>query len=477
MTQDAQQPTPRAAKRGNTKLRYFLQSSVFDYLLVLICSVTLMIAASFAFESAPSIRGNALVNAGIAVPMLAILFAGSWSKKALVPSAIGAVIYGAAVLIVCMVLTPADTPMFVDAGINDVAENYVVYGFVAIVVPVLVYLLSRRRIGVLVLFVAAVLTFTMVQFMYRDWITSEPAALVSVIGYIAVGALFIFQGYRSSVYQARRIKKVTFGKATLFAALTAAVCMGLGVLFFVAVISPLGLSTPELKPFKDYYIPPTIEYTGIYDEQSVDNPDIVTSNVNDNDNDSNQDAKGGKQTASPKNNDDSASNPISDLIQQLSNFDQDDWNQVFNTISFTKLALNLMFLLVLLAIPIVAIVLLWRRRRVKRLEKIADEPDGYKVWFIYEFLVERMRRLGLKRPENLTLLEYAMASRNQLAPFAQGTDGIDFLALTLAYQRAVYGGNSSPEDVQMLETYYKAFFKNAFHYVGKRRWIIKFWRM
>ena len=461
-----------------TRAQLFMRATIGDFLLVLVASVGLVLAVSYAFDSVPDVRGNVLVVAAIVIPLLAVLFAGSWSKRAIAPACAGAIVYAVAVIAVCAALTPTDVPLFVDAQINDDPASPVVFGVVALVVPTAVYLLSRRRVGMVVLLVAAVIALGSVQFLYRDWATAEAGVPVSLVVIVALFALLVFQSYRTGVRQVKRLERTAFARATLFALATALACVALAALAYVALIAPLGLTTPEIKPFQDYYTRPVIEYTGVYDEQQVDNPDITTNQTNDEDNDSNQDAEGGEQDRSPDNNDDQGSNPVASLVESLTSFGINDWNQQFTAVSYEQLRLGALIAALAVVALLVAAILIQRSRRERRLKKLADEALEARIWSIYDFLTGRFAKLGIKRPETLTLMEFAMSCRTQMAPFSRGTGGVDFLALTLIYQRACYDkGRVTEQDWLAIERFYRAFFKNARAFVGCRRWLREFWRI
>lgn len=472
-----------AAKREGasptaSRMSLFLRSCAGDFLLVLVASVGLTLTVGYAFNSAPDVRGNLLVVGAISAAMLAILFAGAYSKRAAAFAGAGAVAFAIAVVAVCAVLTPADVPLFVDAQINDAPESPVIFGVVAVVVPAAVYLLSRRRAGMVVLAVAAVVALEAVQFLYRDWATADAGVAVSVAVVVALLALFAFQSYRTGIRQVKRLERTAFARATAFAVATSAICVACAAAVFFAIVAPLGLATPEIKPFQDYYARPVIEYTGVYDEQQVDNPDITTNQINDENNDSNQDADGGEQAESPENNDNTGESPVAAFVESLTSFDINDWSQQFTTVSYEQLRLGAIVVLLLAVAAAAAAIVARRSRRERRLKKLAGESPEVRIWSIYEFLCGRFAKLGIVRPESLTLMEFAMARRAQMAPFARGTGGIDFLALTLIYQRACYDtGRVTEEDWAAVERFYWAFFKNARAYVGKRRWLRDFWRM
>ena len=221
-----------------------------------------------------------------------------------------------------------------------------------------------------------------------------------------------------------------------------------------------------------------MEYSGIYTEEEIENPDITTSRTNEQKKDTNQDAKGGTDSKQPEDDNSQGANPISTVMQQFSNFDVNDWQEMFDTINYNQLVLNAALLLIPLIALFVLVVWLFKRKRAKRLEKIAGESPAYRVWYIWTFLEGRLQRLGITRPDTLTPMEYALASRNEMLPFSQGCAGITYLQLTLIYQRAIYaGGNVSEEDYKKFEKFYNAFFDNARRESGKLKWLWRFWRI
>ena len=139
-------------------------------------------------------------------------------------------------------------------------------------------------------------------------------------------------------------------------------------------------------------------------------------------------------------------------------------------------------LVILLAIAAaVAVAIATRRHRAAR-ERLADDlmelPCANRVVKMYDVVADKLAVLGFEKPAGMTQLEWAMASRADLAPLAKGTGGVDLLTLTLVYQRVAFGtGNVTESDYQRMEVYYRKFFKNAKAYVGYPRWFVLFWRL
>lgn len=472
---DATSATAAAAvggTRGASRLGLFLRSSVFDYLLVLAVSTGLVFTVSYGFYSAPDLRGNVALEAGVCAVLLAILYAGSWSKRAVAFSAIGYVVAAVAVIGAFAALSPGSPPMFADGQVNDVEENYAVFAMVLVIVPVVVYLLSRRPVGVVVLFLLGALACGTIQFLYRDWMAEQPGALAALLVYIGMGALFVTQGYRQGVLASHHAKKTSFFGAFAFGVVASALCALVAAGLFFGIVAGLGLETANIKPFQDYYQRPVIEYEGVYDLQSVDNPDETTDDLNENMEDSNENAEDSGE-------DDSEGGGFSAVSVIVNTFNPDNWNSVFEAVSF-NVPLSLRFLIVFVPVAIVALVVglrLYVRKR--RLRKISSWPAAERVVYLYDFFMKRFKRLKVDRAASLTPLEFALSASGELAPFARNASNTDFLTVTLLYQRAAFGLRPVEDDeYQLVEDYYNAFFKTAHRQTGHLKWAFwRFWRI
>jgi|GEM_PF-5200203 len=464
--------------KAGERLSMFLRSAIPDFLLVLLVSTALVYTVSYGFNSAADIRGNILLEGGIGAALLVALFAGSWSKRALLPSAIATVVLTVGIIMAFAAMMPAETSLFVDGQVNDVPENYLIFAFIAVIVPIVVYLLSRRSVGLVVLLALGIVSCGTVQFLYRDWMTSQPGLIASVLVLFGIGVMFVFQCYRQSIYSAKRAKRTAFGGAFAFALVVAGVCVAAGIALFFGVIGPLGITTPSIKPFQDYFSRPVVEFNATYDDQQVDNPDITANQTNDEMDDSNQDAPGGDTSDATDESGNQASNPLTGVAQAMSAFSPDNWNQQFNAISYNIPDYMRWLLPALVAVLIVAAILLRRYLRTYRLKRMRNRSYSYRVCCLYGFLMKRFKYLKIVKQPSMTPLEYALSARTAMTGFARNTGKVDFVRVTTIYQRACYGGIPlTEEEYQQVERYYRAFFDNARQRVGKLKWLWKFWRV
>lgn len=458
----------------SSRLALFLRASLFDALLVWVAAVALVFTVSFAFESAPHLRGDLLVIGPLVGAAVVILFAGSWSKRAAVAAGFGMMFYGGAVVFAAAALSPDAGAS--GGGLDDVAGNYIVFAFVAVIVPVLAFLLSRRPTGALLLFLAGTLACGWVQFLYRDW-AAEPSIPAFLAFAVAACALVLYQRYRRAVLSVQSLARPAFGTAFLYA-LGAGMLVGAAAFALYSVlIAPLGLSTWDIKPFDDYYKRPIVYYSGVYETQDADDPNLVSGHLGEDEKATAGNAEGGSEEDSPD--ESSLENPIASLIAQTTAFDAESWAEEFADRGYSSLVVPVAATAAgTLVIAVVLAVVLRILRRERRLRALAGKDPSYGCWALYQFLSQRLARLGIVRDPSQTLMEFAVGNRCATAPFERDTGGVTWADCTLIYQRACLAAEgSSPDDLQDMERFYRVFYRNARRQLGWVRWIYWFWRL
>lgn len=466
--------------KSSTRRKLFLQATVFDFILVLLVSVTLTYTISYGFHSAWDYRSNVLLITGLTIPILLVLFAGSWSKKAIIPSAIGTLVL--AVVYIAVSLALSSEPFFTeDAAVNDVEGCYGIFAIIVVAVPIVVFLLSRRTAGLVALIVLASVCSGFIQFLYRDWITEQPGIPVCILMLFGLGMLFVYQCYRQSIYSANRVKNTSFIGAFAFSAIICGVCVAVGAGVFYGVIQASNLTTPEIKLFEEYVSPPVTDEAHDYEKMDDKDSDKTSDEAEDQEDEAGE----GEGNDSP-NVEQGTSMLESTLVGQLASImagvdpDQDDPEDEEDLNKYMK-ALQYMWIIIacLVALLIFLIVMLWRYRRTWRLKHIAKRSKSYQVYYLYNFLIERFRRVRIVKPAHLTPFEFAAGFSKALLPYTRDTEGVTFLEVASVYQDAVYGG-IEPTDLQMerIRLYYRRFYRNAFKETPWPKWIFwRFWRL
>lgn len=467
------------------RLTQFLRASLPDFIIALVMSIALTYTVSYGFESAAGFRGNVAVLAAVSAPILVALFCGSWSKKAVVPSAVATVVLCVGVLGTFAALMPQDIALFsapesgMSAGlVNDVDGNYVVFAVIACIVPVVVYLLSRRTVGAVILLVGSMFTCGWIQFLYRDFATEQFGIVVSMVVLVSGLMLFMYQTYRQSVYSAKRAKRTSFAGVAAFSCLLSVFCALLGVGIFYGAINALDLSTIDVKPFTRYAAAPIYPYSDNYNKSSTEG-DNTSDDTNDEEDETSETQEEGTNQGFAISAEDMLASPIGQAVSAITGYNADDPDQSFDVIGYLIIAWSVVAMVLLIALIFALIVWLQRRRREWRLARIADKPLAYRIAYLYEFMLGRMERMKIHKPEQITPYEFALGFESTLAPFSRNTEGITFLDVTVAYMDSCWGGiDLSEESYEQVEKFYRAFFRNAREYTGWPRWLFfRFWRI
>lgn len=453
----------------------FLRSNGPDFLLVLVAAAALTFVVSYAFNSAPDYRGNVGIIALIAVPVLVCLYAGSWSKRAVPYSACATVVVSLAVLGIATAASP-DGALFVDGAINDSAGNYTVFALVAIAVTVLTFLLTRRTAGLVVGLVLGAFACGAVQYLYRDFLTAQPGIPATMVFLGAVVALFCYQTYKQSVYSAARVKKTSFAGMLGYSAVLSLVCVLVGLGVFAGIISGLGLTTPDIRPFEHRAAAPVEEHDESYSDKDSEN-DQTSDQTNDEQSSTNQDAQGsGTGLLSGEG---LLESPIGAVVQQVMGYSDDSSDESRQEVTYLIITITQILIAFAVVALIVAAILFQRYRRKLRLKRMADLPLAQQTAQLYAFFMGRFARMKIRKPDALTPLEFALGFEEALEPFEKGTGGVTFTQVTGLYMDATWGGlDVSQEDFDQVIAYYGQFFRNAREYVGWPKWILgKFWRI
>jgi hypothetical protein len=492
---------------SSTRLRLFLQSSALDFVLVLVVAVTMTMTISYGFHSAWAYRGNPLFVGAICLPMLLAMYVGMWSKKTIVPSVIASVVVALLIIGIAIVVSPpggemvsmenSDIFVFDDGSIqssgyalNDVEANYGIFAIIAVLCSVVTFLFSRKMGLLPVLLVLVIGSCGIIQYLYRDWIISQPGIPIAMIALVALGMLFVYFNYRQSIYTASRARKVSFGGAFAFSGVLALICVLAGVGVFYGIVSVAGLTTPDYRPIEEIKSPPTIDVDDDYQYIPLEG-DGTSNNTNDDEENSTGEGEGSDTSGSS-----GAGSAIDALAKAVAtiagfdafNLDDEEWEAI--RYDFTNWAILIACLLVLLLI--VLLVCLQRARRKLRLKRIEKRSGSYQVWYLYQFLIKRFRRLKIRKPDHMTPLEFATSFSTTMRSFTRGTSTagvkskstailpeVDFVDVSEIYQDVAFGGlEPTPEDLDVVKRYYLAFFKNARIYVKWPKWLLyKFWRI
>lgn len=128
--------------------------------------------------------------------------------------------------------------------------------------------------------------------------------------------------------------------------------------------------------------------------------------------------------------------------------------------------------IVLVAAVVPARILLRKRWYQKVLA--ASREQG--VIQLYPYFLKRLGRIGLRRPQDMTLSEFAENAREALKGFA--VYDADFMRLTVIYQNVIYGGQRvSEKEFELFQDFYTEFPKNLKREMGSMKYLFAYFML
>lgn len=435
----------------------YVKTAVWDYLLcvVMCCGVNVTILSGFYIPE--SLQYNYPLLAATALLMCAFLFAGAYSKKSIWIAA------GAFVLLAAILLIAARRASGGENVFRDQESNPYLYFIVSVIAIVIVFLLSRTRTGTAVLFAAGSFALAMIQFLYTSdhWI----ALLLFVL---ACGAMFLYRNYYKSVLESQTVK-TAFGRMLI---LSIALCLlvtlvGTGV--FYGIVKTFDPQARELKLITKYMALETLQKIGIADLNVLPDYDKTTQRTSEEERKAKEEKESKEKKAEGNDTQKEVRNKDPKTPNQLDTSEE----AAFQVVSYLKKS-HLWVLFPILPLLVAAgAVFAKLRLRKQWLKKLEPESNRVKVTRMYPYYMRKLRRMKIiKAPED-TLFQFVEKAAGPLQHFE--AEGADFKRLTEIFVRASYGREeiSDPEFNRYL-SFHQVFYKNCRQYLGRLKYILKF---
>lgn len=165
-------------------------------------------------------------------------------------------------------------------------------------------------------------------------------------------------------------------------------------------------------------------------------------------------------------------------INQDKNEDNLSRNRLLNSIAVTYqkathygwILIVVILLLLILGVPAKQLL------RKKRYRKLVDMKMEDAAINFYLYFTKRLDKAGLKRPENLTPLEFAKEIQEKVQGFS--VYDANFLILTEIYLKIIYGYQKiSEEEYDLFEDFYKEFHQNLRREMGTFKYCLNYFSM
>ncbi len=428
----------------------YLKSRLPDWLLCTLMSAALSSAVCSGFEMSSPGKDSiaALLAAAVVVSLVMTVLA---YRRVLtgIGIAAGAVIAVASVAYLKTVHPLAD----------EAAHAGFIFALVCIIAGILVFLLSRSRFGIIVLFLVGNLIGAGAHFLQF-----ENPLWSFLLFTAAVLIMFFYRVYIISLMNAD-MGRVRTGK---YMTQTVAVCLAAALLasgIFAGIVRPLDPPTHDLKLIRILKQMDMLEVLGIYNVKTVLNPFRDSSKAPDQSEFSNQKGDEEEDSMDGRNedneqeeNDDSITDPSLQIKADAIKY------------AFKEYHLGWIISIVIILILAVAVAAVMSRR--KRWRKAVQELSNEElVLNYYAYFLRCMAIAGLKKPGQQTLREFAESTSHELEVFESGSVGggdaaagaevhsgagaVTFGQLSDIYERVLYGGmNVSDEERGMFERFY-----------------------
>jgi len=428
-------------------MKKHLDTRLWDFILCVFISIGLSLNVFAGYDMTNPLADNILAVSGIVFAVTALLFISADNKKNLL-----AAIFITVTGVVAGILALHNSSAFNDMKTID--ANPLLFWIIVIGTSLTVFWTSRSRAGLILLFLAG--SITVAAFAFLEF----PVSLVGYIDFIfSVFVMFMYRAYCVSLLHTDMGKidfRAYFIQSTVVSTLAVALAAGL----FFGVIKPLSPPTNEINLATRLMSLEVLEKIGVSTKTEIPS-DNLTSNTLNNTNKTTQDNQNNKEQTKPQK---------KESTVQFSSVQGSNMQKAMAIIYEKK-----SYWLPILAVGIILIFaaaiiskLYFRKKWYRDLQKEANEDGVIKLYL--RFLVQ-IRKAGLKRPEDLTLLEYAANSQKKLEVFSAGE--ADFLRLTQIYISVIYGYKKvSVEEYRLFQEFYKEFYKNMRREMGTFRYCL-----
>ena len=353
---------------------------------------------------------------------------------------------------------------------GSVDRSLPIFWAIIVISTIVTYLTSRSKKLFIPFSVAAILVSA--AFRFLEYPVSVPAFLIMLVGLVLELLYKVFYDSIASASYGSFNFKHFFVQST---AVTLIVFLLSGGVFY-GIIKPLNPPTRELKLITRLLSLDILEQIGVASTTELPAPDAESNKVSDKNKTTNQENKdknesidNEKQDEKQEENKDLENETNDDLRKNSGNilealaisYEQNEYTAYI-------IAAVVIFII---ALPFV-IKFLLRRSRRKKIESMQPH-DG--MVYLYTFFLNKLKKVGLTKAPNLTLMEYVETNKSEFTAFDE-SQNVKFPDLTNIYNSSIYGGYTPTDsDYDKFKNYYDGFFKSARNRVGNLKYAFKFW--
>ena len=428
-------------------MRQYVRLHAWDFLLTVLIAIGMHLNTFSAFMIRESYMTNYLLVTVVTTLVMAVMFVIGYNKRNTIIGGAGWAVF----LIGWIIYLRANDLINLEEGADETIPAFwsiVIFG------SALIYLLTRSR---KILFGAAPVGLLFcAAFKFLEYPVSVPGLFILVI---AVILEILYLVYKDSLLSA------DYGNYTIrhfleqsIAIVTVVVMLSTGV--FYGIVKPLDPPTRDLKLITKLLSFDILELLGVASTQEVKDP-----NQGDEDQDEEEPPEEKEEEKDDEENEQDEDENKQDSDEKIS-----AQTMSYNEKDYTVYWVTALIILLLATPFVIKYVLRTRRRR-----RLNGLDANNQAAFVYDFFLDRLKKLGVGKADSQTILEYAEQQEAVLENFT-AEDGTTFEEMTELYNYHLYSKLPvRPEDAKKFMAMYDSFYKNAKAFTGTWRYIRKFW--
>ena len=428
-------------------MRQYVRLHAWDFLLTVLIAIGMHLNTFSAFMIRESYMTNYLLVTVVTTLVMAVMFVIGYNKRNTIIGGAGWAVF----LIGWIIYLRANDLINLEEGADETIPAFwsiVIFG------SALIYLLTRSR---KILFGAAPIGLLFcAAFKFLEYPVSVPGLFILIIAIILE---ILYLVYKDSLLSA------DYGNYTIrhfleqsIAIVTVVVMLSSGV--FYGIVKPLDPPTRDLKLITKLLSFDILELLGVASTQEVKDP-----NQGDEDQDEEEPPEEKEEEK-----DDEENEQDEDENKQESDEKISAQTMSYNEKDYTVYWVTALIILLLATPFVIKYVLRTRRRR-----RLNGLDANNQAAFVYDFFLDRLKKLGVGKADSQTILEYAEQQEAVLENFT-AEDGTTFEEMTELYNYHLYSKLPvRPEDAKKFMAMYDSFYKNAKAFTGTWRYIRKFW--
>ncbi len=428
-------------------MRQYVRLHAWDFILTVLIAIGMHLNTFSAFMIRESYMTNYLLVAVVTTLVMAVMFVIGYNKRNTIIGGAGWAVF----LIGWIIYLRANDLINLEDGADETIPAFwsiVLFG------SALIYLLTRSRkilfgaVPIGLLFCAA--------FKFLEYPVSVPGLFILII---AVILEILYLVYKDSLLTA------DYGNYTIrhfleqsIAIVAVVVMLSSGV--FYGIVKPLDPPTRDLKLITKLMSFDILELLGVASTQEVKDP-----NQGEEDQDEEEPPEEKEEEKDDEENEQNEEENKQESDEKIS-----AQTMSYNEKDYTVYWVTALIILLLAAPFVIKYVLRSRRRR-----RLNGLDASNQAAFVYDFFLDRLKKLGVGKADSQTILEYAEQQEGVLENFT-AEDGTTFEEMTELYNYHLYSKLPiKTEDAAKFVAMYDSFYKNAKAFVGTWRYIHKFW--